>query len=145
MVQMNVDITKTRYSSLGLSWQIHLPSRLSIFARCTTALLFLTCVSLADDEAIDPFVGTGHFGKTFPGAATPGGMVQLSPDTVTGGDNGSGYRHYHNTIEGFSLTHMSGVGWFGDLGNILVMPTTGPLRVGAGREDKPGRGVSVHL
>lgn len=34
-------------------------------------------------DYIDPFIGTGHFGKTFPGAATPGGMVQLSPDTIT--------------------------------------------------------------
>ena len=91
-------------------------------------------------DLIDPLVGTGHFGKTFPGAATPGGMVQLSPDTITGGDNGSGYRHYHKTIQGFSFTHMSGVGWYGDLGNLLVMPTTGPLKTWYGSTDKPGSG-----
>ena len=89
-------------------------------------------------DFIDPFVGTGHFGKTFPGAATPGGMVQLSPDTITGGDHGSGYRNYHKTIQGFSMTHMSGVGWYGDLGNFLVMPTTGPLKTWYGATDKPG-------
>ena len=67
-------------------------------------------------------------------------MVQLSPDTITGGDNGSGYRHYNKTIEGFSFTHMSGVGWYGDLGNFLVMPTTGPLKTWYGETDKPGTG-----
>ncbi|MDR2462237.1 MAG: GH92 family glycosyl hydrolase [Verrucomicrobiales bacterium] len=91
-------------------------------------------------DYIDPFVGTGHFGKTFPGAATPCGMVQLSPDTITGGDNGSGYRYYHRTIQGFSFTHMSGVGWFGDLGNFLVMPTTGTLKTWYGETNKPGTG-----
>jgi predicted alpha-1,2-mannosidase len=69
----------------------------------------------------------GHgLGKTFPGAATPFGMIQLSPDTITGGDNGPGYSYHHETIEGFSFTHMSGIGWYGDLGNFQVMPTTGP-------------------
>src|SRR5277367_4017166 len=91
-------------------------------------------------DLIDPFIGTGAQGKTFPGAATPGGMVQLSPDTITGGDNGSGYRHYHKTIQGFSLTHMSGVGWYGDLGNFLIMPATGPLKTWYGETDKPGTG-----
>ncbi len=67
-------------------------------------------------------------------------MVQLSPDTITGGDNGSGYRYYHRTIQGFSLTHMSGVGAYGDLGNFLVMPTTGPLQTWYGEADKPGTG-----
>ena len=66
-------------------------------------------------------------GKTFPGVCTPFGLVQLSPDTKTGGDNGSGYSYHHTTIEGFSFTHMSGIGWYGDLGNFLVMPTTGKL------------------
>jgi len=63
-------------------------------------------------DYIDPFIGTGRHGRTFPGAATPGGMVQLSPDTITGGDNGSGYRHRDKTIQGFSFIHMSGVGWW---------------------------------
>ncbi len=71
-------------------------------------------------------------GKTFPGAATPFGLVQLSPDTITGGDNGPGYSHEHTSIEGFSFTHMSGIGWYGDLGNFLVMPTTGKLKTERG-------------
>lgn len=80
------------------------------------------------------------FGKTFPGAATPFGLVQLSPDTFTGGDNGSGYSYEHPTLEGFSFTHMSGVGWFGDLGNFLVTPTTGKLQTNRGVPEDPEGG-----
>lgn len=79
-------------------------------------------------------------GKTFPGPATPFGLVQLSPDTITGGDNGPGYSYHHTTIEGFSFTHMSGIGWYGDLGNFLVMPTTGALKTACGRTDVPDEG-----
>jgi putative alpha-1,2-mannosidase len=91
-------------------------------------------------DQVDPFIGTGQFGATYPGAVTPGGMVQLSPDTITGGKNTAGYRSFHTTIQGFSFTHMSGVGWYGDLGNFLVMPTTGPLRTWYGVTDQPGTG-----
>ena len=74
-------------------------------------------------------------GKTFPGATMPFGMVQVSPNTITGGDNGSGYSDEHKTIEGFAMTQMSGVGWYGDLGNFLVMPTRGEFYTSAGKED----------
>jgi predicted alpha-1,2-mannosidase len=88
-------------------------------------------------DSINPMVGASTSvaygeGKTFPGAATPFGLVQLSPDTITGGDNGPGYSWEHTTIEGFSFTHMSGIGWYGDLGNFLVMPTTGKLKTERG-------------
>ncbi len=94
---------------------------------------------------VDPMIGTvgdeqsesSHGGgKTHPGAVYPGGMVQLSPDTVTGGDNGTGYNYCHDTIEGFSFNHMSGIGWYGDLGNLQLMPVTGEtdLRSGSNRE-----------
>ena len=81
-------------------------------------------------DYINPMVGASTSaeygeGKTFPGAATPFGLVQLSPDTITGGDNGPGYSYEHKTIEGFSFTHMSGIGWYGDLGNFQVMPAVG--------------------
>ncbi|MDQ6418508.1 hypothetical protein RB620_03565 [Paenibacillus sp. LHD-117] len=84
-------------------------------------------------------------GKTYPGAVMPFGMVQLSPDTITGGDNGPGYSYHHETIEGFSFNHLSGIGWYGDLGNLQVMPTTGEIRFHSGsnshdlyQTDKPG-------
>ena len=79
-------------------------------------------------------------GKTFPGPTTPFGMVQLSPDTITGGDNAPGYSYDQKTIEGFSFTHMSGVGWYGDFGNLQVMPTTGEMKLDSGRIDHPGEG-----
>jgi putative alpha-1,2-mannosidase len=70
-------------------------------------------------DYVNPFIGASTsigkagvyhgLGKTFPGAATPFGMVQLSPNTITGGDNGSGYSYEHTTIEGFAFTQMSGV------------------------------------
>ena len=72
------------------------------------------------DRAINNVHG---FGKTFPGAASPFGTVQLSPDTITGGDNGPGYSYSHGTIEGFSFTHLSGIGWYGEFGNLQVMPS----------------------
>lgn len=96
-------------------------------------------------DYVNPFIGActstdaagvyHGLGKTFPGATTPFGMVQVSPNTITGGDNSCGYSYEMKTIEGFDFTQMSGVGWFGDLGNFLVMPTTGPLRTIAGKED----------
>lgn len=105
-------------------------------------------------QYVNPFIGASTstsaagvyhgLGKTFPGAATPFGMVQVSPNTITGGDNGSGYSYEHTTIEGFAFTQMSGVGWYGDLGNLLVMPTTGPLHKIAGREDGSLDGYRSH-
>ena len=103
------------------------------------ALAALGCASHGEKpliHCVDPMIGAitlegygGHgLGKTFPGAATPFGMVQLSPDTITGGDNGPGYSYHHETIEGFSMTHLSGIGWYGDLGNFQVMPADRPAR-----------------
>jgi predicted alpha-1,2-mannosidase len=101
-------------------------------------------------EYVNPFIGASTntekagashgLGKTFPGAATPFGLVQLSPNTITGGDNGPGYSYEHTTIEGFAFTQMSGIGWYGDLGNFLVMPATGELKTSSGRADHPGEG-----
>lgn len=101
-------------------------------------------------DFVNPFIGASTsagaagiyhgLGKTFPGATTPYGLVQVSPNTITGGDNGSGYSYEHTTIEGFAFTQMSGVGWFGDLGNFLVMPTTGKIKTAAGKASVPGGG-----
>jgi predicted alpha-1,2-mannosidase len=96
-------------------------------------------------DYVNPFIGASTstkaagvhhgLGKTFPGAATPFGMVQVSPNTVTGGDNGPGYSFEHKTIEGFAFTQMSGIGWYGDLGNLLVMPTAGAMHTNSGKEN----------
>jgi putative alpha-1,2-mannosidase len=62
----------------------------------------------------------------------------LGPDTITGGDNAPGYSWEHTTIKGFSFTRMSGVGWYGDFGNLLIMPTTGDFKPTCGRASHPG-------
>ncbi|WP_136465728.1 GH92 family glycosyl hydrolase [Flagellimonas onchidii] len=73
---------------------------------------------------VDPFIGTGFHGHTFPGAVLPHGMVQLSPDTrLNGWDASSGYHYSDSTIHGFSHTHLSGTG-IGDMGDVLVLPFT---------------------
>lgn len=100
-------------------------------------------------DYVNPFIGASTsaaaagiyhgLGKTFPGATTPFGMVQLNPNTITGGDNGPGYSYEMENIEGFAFTQMSGIGWYGDLGNLLVTPTNGPLHLVAGRhKELPG-------
>lgn len=71
---------------------------------------------------VDPFIGTGFHGHTFPGATVPFGMVQLSPDThIMGWDACSGYHYNDSTIYGFSHTHLSGTG-IGDMGDVLLLP-----------------------
>lgn len=75
-------------------------------------------------QYVDPFIGTGFHGHTFPGPVRPHGMLQLSPDTkLNGWDASSGYHYDDNSIYGFSHTHLSGTG-IGDLGDILLLPYT---------------------
>lgn len=125
----------------------------SPFAALSILLFIVSACAAASKrpvEYINPMIGASTsadaagvyhgLGKTFPGAATPFGLVQLSPDTITGGDNGPGYSYHHTTIEGFSFTHMSGIGWYGDLGNFLVMPTVGTLKTSAGKPERPQEG-----
>ncbi|MGW4042121.1 GH92 family glycosyl hydrolase [Streptomyces sp. NPDC004721] len=73
-------------------------------------------------DLVDPFIGTANEGNTFPGAAVPFGMVQLSPDT----GHSTGYDHGQDRVRGFSLVHLSGVGCrIG--GDLPVLPTTGDV------------------
>lgn len=75
---------------------------------------------------VNPFIGTGGHGHTFPGATVPYGMVQLSPDTRIDGswDGCSGYHYDDSIIYGFSHTHLNGTGC-SDYGDIMLMPTMG--------------------
>src|SRR2546430_10808865 len=74
---------------------------------------------------VNPFIGTGGHGHTYPGAVVPHGMVQLSPDTrLEGWDGCSGYHFSDNYIYGFTHTHLSGTGC-SDYGDILLMPMAG--------------------
>src|SRR6476620_718330 len=74
---------------------------------------------------VNPFIGTGGHGHTYPGATMPHGMVQLSPDTrLEGWDGCGGYHYSDNFIYGFSHTHLSGTG-VSDYGDISLMPMNG--------------------
>ena len=82
-------------------------------------------VLLDEAQHVDPFIGTGFHGHTFPGATRPHAMVQLSPDThIMGWDASSGYHYDDNQIYGFSHTHLSGTG-IGDLGDVALLPYSG--------------------
>lgn len=79
-------------------------------------------------DYVDPFIGTGFHGHTYPGSTTPYGAVQLSPDTRTGDwDACSGYHYSDSSILGFSHTHLSGTGC-ADLGDILFYPTSKDIK-----------------
>jgi predicted alpha-1,2-mannosidase len=93
---------------------------------------------------VDPLIGTGPDGHTFPGATVPFGMVQLSPDTQIRPFKqsykwASGYRYEDTTIIGFSHTHFSGSG-HSDLGDVLIQPISGEVRLEPGDSDKPESG-----
>ena len=103
---------------------------------CTaiTSLLISSCSSRKQSpiDYIDPFIGTGFHGHTYPGASVPFGAVQLSPDTREGNwDACSGYHYDDTTLKGFSHTHLSGTGCI-DLGDILFRPTTKAPRLDEG-------------
>jgi len=89
-------------------------------------------------QYVDPFIGTGGHGHTFPGATVPFGMVQLSPDTrLTGWDGCSGYHYTDSLVYGFSHTHLSGTG-VSDYGDLLLMPYIGETHYNNGAAGKPG-------
>jgi predicted alpha-1,2-mannosidase len=102
-------------------------------------------------QYVKPLTGTQRMGHTFPGATVPFGAVQLSPDTDTlrYEKNGkyqaevyqycAGYQYEDKTIVGFSHTHFSGTG-HSDLGDFLIMPTTGPLQLNPGTAEHPENG-----
>ena len=91
-------------------------------------------------EHINPFIGTGGHGHTFPGPTLPFGMVQLSPDTrLAGWDGCSLYHDSDRIVFGFSHTHLSGTG-VGDYGDILLMPCTGTPFLQNGYPDQPDQG-----
>jgi len=109
------------------------------FNSYVTLLLFFTAFISCKQEKnksaeldllhhVDPFIGTGFHGHTFPGPVMPNGMVQLGPDTkLNGWDASSGYHYDDTTIYGFSHTHLSGTG-IGDMGDILLLPFTGEVK-----------------
>jgi predicted alpha-1,2-mannosidase len=123
---------------LALSAQFKLPGE-NMNKRIIVIILtfiFLVTKTGAQDltKYVDPFIGTGGHGHTYPGATAPFGMVQVSPDTRTGNwDACGGYHYSDKTIIGFSHLHISGTGCL-DYGDILFMPTSGKIQLQAGDE-----------
>jgi len=91
-------------------------------------ILLISSFALGQNPSqyVNPFIGTGGHGHTFPGATLPFGMVQLSPDTRIDGswDGCSGYHYSDDIIYGFSHTHLNGTGC-SDFGDIMIMPFMG--------------------
>ena len=110
-----------------------------LLVACTTA--FFAFAHAQDRNLVDyvnPMIGTGGHGHTYPGATIPFGMVQLSPDTrLDGWDGCSGYHYSDSIIFGFSHTHLNGTGC-PDYGDILLMPTIGEVFLNNGADGKPG-------
>ena len=121
---------------------------------CCLFLAASSTVAIAQTNVVDlvnPIIGTNGMGHTFPGACVPFGLVQLSPDTDTIPHNVdgkyqprsyeycAGYQHKDSSIVGFSHTHFSGTG-HSDLGDILIMPTTGTLKLNPGTATDPDGG-----
>ena len=118
----------------------------AFFTASGEALASPAGVGEAAFHAVDPFIGTGGEGHTFPGATVPYGMIQLSPDTriqprKQGYGWAAGYRYDDTTIVGFSHTHFSGTG-HSDLGDLLLMPTTGEPKLERGDPDQPRSGYT---
>ncbi|BFI95105.1 MAG: GH92 family glycosyl hydrolase [Rhodanobacter sp.] len=117
-----------------------------VWAMASSLALSSAAAIAADGHAaaVDPRIGTGGDGHTFPGATVPFGMIQLSPDTAMPDFKhaykwAAGYQYGDPTIMGFSHTHFSGSG-HSDLGDVLVMPIAGDVKLDPGDADKPGSG-----
>ncbi len=107
-------------------------------------ILLLSACSLQEKDLasyVNPFIGTGGHGHTYPGASMPFGMVQLSPDTrLEGWDGCAGYHYDDSVVYGFSHTHLNGTG-IPDYCDILFMPSVGEIQIMNGRDD-PDKGYA---
>ena len=108
-------------------------------AAAILVLLVAAAGSLAaQNEWVNPFIGTSNFGACNPGAVTPNGMMSVSPFNVMGSslntwDKDSRwwstpYVEENSYLTGFSHVNLSGVGC-PDAGALLTMPTLGPVEV----------------
>ncbi|RZM26326.1 MAG: glycoside hydrolase family 92 protein [Pedobacter sp.] len=122
-----------------------------VFGICGIISAFAAQAQKQPYQYVKPIIGTEKMGHTYPGATVPFGAVQLSPETDTlsyeqnGKYNGdvykycAGYQYSDKTIVGFSHTHFSGTG-HSDLGDFLIMPTTGKLQLNPGTATVPQSG-----
>ena len=111
-----------------------------------TAMLIAMAACSSPEEGlrpvdyVDPFIGSGGHGHVFVGACVPFGAVQIGPNNINKGwDWCSGYHYSDSLIIGFSNLHLSGTG-IGDLGDVLIMPYTGEVRLNKGKQEYPHGG-----
>lgn len=119
-------------------------SLLSVVLALSLSPVMTAAASTGHVADVDPRIGTGGDGHTFPGATVPFGMIQLSPDTAMPDVKhaykwAAGYQYGDTSLLGFSHTHFSGSG-HSDLGDVLVMPIAGDVRLEQGDPAKPGSG-----
>ncbi len=116
-----------------------------------TLIAFLLCCAVrgnAQDSShsltsfVDPMIGAGGHGHVFVGASVPFGAVQVGPNNIPKGwDWCSGYHYSDSILIGFSQLHLSGTG-IGDLGDVLIMPYTGPVKTDKGTQSHPSLGYA---
>jgi len=123
-------------------------SRIQPFAALLAVAALASCSQQTSNEVpqtaiahvtayVDPYIGSGFHGHVFVGASVPFGGIQLGPTQLSEGwDWCSGYHYSDSVIIGFSHTHLSGTG-IGDLGDILVMPVTGNVKLARGKAENP--------
>jgi predicted alpha-1,2-mannosidase len=120
-----------------------LPALRANFSIAFLLLAVAVCSAKSPVDYVNPMIGTDAHGHVYPGATVPFGMVQLSPDTRDGTwDGASGYHYSDTSILGFSMNHLTGTG-VPDLGNIMLIPTVGELKLTPG--DQPGDGYRARF
>lgn len=111
---------------------------LSLFVLLMASCIKTTTNAIQEERLtnfVDPFIGTGFHGHTYPGASYPFGQIQLSPDNGTQGwDWCSGYHYSDSVVAGFSHLHLSGTG-IGDLADISFLPVTGEVTLQEGEQN----------
>ena len=126
---------------------IYFSGMLLLLYSCTKVEKDIVKIKYSFTKYVDPFIGTGGHGHTYPGATVPFGMLQVSPDNgISAWDWCSGYHYSDSIIVGFSHLHLSGTG-IGDLNDILFMPInrkvdlTKPIN---SRDDLPYKSLYTH-
>lgn len=121
-----------------------LKSQLWLIITVVILLILNSCISdnqkVNPVDYVDPLIGSGAHGHVFVGASVPFGAVQVGPNNIyKGWDWCSGYHYSDSLIIGFSQLHLSGTG-IGDLGDVLIMPYTGDVKLDKGRQEYPHNG-----
>jgi predicted alpha-1,2-mannosidase len=119
------------------------------YRKCKAIILLATFVCVVTNlqaqkltDYVDPYIGSGGHGHVFVGANVPYGAVQVGPSNFyKGWDWCSGYNYRDSVIIGFPQLHLSGTG-IGDLGDVLLMPYMGGVKLTKGVETDPYSGYS---